>query len=158
MFIKGLVLEMQNAIEGMSPAKPGMPVAIQVKEGWYAYLSLVGEKVMPIGDTTPLPTSQDAFQASVDHVARHFASVLSGWLTPGEMKEVVERNLSEENEGVCHSHDFCDANMAMLEALQKLNVVPAEFSEFSDEVTELFNNAWSTAKANDFYINESNKG
>ncbi len=41
--------------------------------------------------------------------------MLKTWLSPEEMQEVVCRNEGEHDPTICHSHDFCDANMAMHE-------------------------------------------
>lgn len=46
-------------------------------------------------------------------LAAAFARVLQSYLTPQELAEVNRRNAAETSPDVCHSHDFCDANMAM---------------------------------------------
>lgn len=51
-------------------------------------------------------------------LAREFSATLREWLRPDELAEVVKRNKAETNNYICHSHDFCDANMAMLEAME----------------------------------------
>jgi hypothetical protein len=73
-------------------------------------------------------------------------------------------NASETDKSICHSHDFCDANMAMDEAFTK--VLGRQYVFFNDEEPEtekqneidadLINAAWSMAKANKFYA-ESNE-
>lgn len=50
------------------------------------------------------------------------------------------------NHGVCHSHDFCDANMVMAEAFKK--VVGVEMKTDSDEHTALWNAAWGWWRKN----------
>lgn len=49
-------------------------------------------------------------------LAREFIRIVSQWLTQEEINLVRELNEKERNPNVCHSHDFCDANMAMLSA------------------------------------------
>lgn len=49
--------------------------------------------------------------------AQRFDAVLREWLTPAEYAEVLRRNGTPEYSDCCASHDFCDANMAMLDAL-----------------------------------------
>ena len=88
-------------------------------------------------------------------VADRFSAVLREWLTEDEMREVLERNLTPEYTGACATHDFCDANMAMGEALQSLGVDPFEGGEIGDAVTDLWNAAWDIARARGFRIGEA---
>ena len=50
-------------------------------------------------------------------LANQFIFVIGEWLTPEEIAEVNRLNAGEEIT-VCHTHDFCDANMAMDAAFQ----------------------------------------
>lgn len=84
-------------------------------------------------------------------------------------KEIGDDNLAMANTrntvaapGVCHSHDFCDANMVMDLAWRALfgrevrlpcdveagNCTEAE----SDHDLNRWNAAWDLAKANEFYV------
>ncbi len=87
-----------------------------------------------------------------EQVSKKFSEVLREWLTPAEMDEVIIRNEEPRyKEGeLCATHDFCDANMAMFEAIEK--VTGTEPDTQSDEFTKLFNEAWVMAKANKFSI------
>lgn len=58
-------------------------------------------------------------QADVVDVANDFVLILQDWLTDDEFYDVQKLNAAEEDSDVCHSHDFCDANMAMQEAMKK---------------------------------------
>ena len=49
-------------------------------------------------------------------LAAEFSRILREWLGGVRMSEVNRRNQEETNPKGCHSHDFCDANMAMHEA------------------------------------------
>ncbi len=49
-------------------------------------------------------------------LARELCIVLNDWLTPEQIAEANELNAAETNSSVCHSHDYCDANMAMHKA------------------------------------------
>jgi hypothetical protein len=53
-------------------------------------------------------------------LAEAFVAVLREWLTPEQFDEVCRRNAVQTDRLVCHSHDFCDANMAMYAAFQSL--------------------------------------
>lgn len=92
--------------------------------------------------TLPTPTA----------VAAVFASVLKEWLTPVEFLQMRMLNAREESDLVCHSHDYCDANMAMAAAFEKLGVDPLPDIDNdggpSDEAiaaTNLWNDAWEAA-------------
>jgi hypothetical protein len=52
-----------------------------------------------------------------ERIADAFAAVLRDWLTADQWSEMQSRNVGY-SEGVCASHDFCDANMAMAEAFE----------------------------------------
>ena len=76
-------------------------------------------------------------------VADRFAEILRGWLTANQWKEMQRRNAAETKQDICHSHDFCDANVAMDQALRDLGVVIAD--ALTDEQTQLWNAAWNNA-------------
>lgn len=92
-------------------------------------------------------------------VAKKFSKVLKKWLGKVKMQEVVRLN-KENNDSCCASHDFCDANMAMDEAFTKVMGRSFEFNfeELTEKEaqnsadTDLMNEAWDIAKANDFYL------
>ena len=76
--------------------------------------------------------------------------ILAGWflallerdLEPKEFKEACRRNHGI-NEGLCASHDFCDANMVMDEAWGE--TVDHEMSPSSAVDAELWSGAWEIA-------------
>lgn len=78
-------------------------------------------------------------------VGDKFAKLLRRELTDAEFREMRVRNREEPDSGICHSHDFCDANMPMAEAL--LIVTGCEPSFDHDAITELWNQAFDYAKA-----------
>jgi hypothetical protein len=91
---------------------------------------------------TPLPVAET--------LATEFAIVLREQLEPAQLAEIDRRNVWERAHGssmICHTHDFCDANQAMMDAFQRFNVNcnPANL-----EHTQLINRAWSIAKAQGF--------
>lgn len=92
-------------------------------------------------------------------LALEFSRVLRSWLDEREMATVIERNETAESY-ICHSHDFCDANMAMDEAWRNLKL-PLELIEGEEEETiapnteecmSLWSAAWGKAKENRFSI------
>lgn len=88
---------------------------------------------------------------AVDALAEAFVKQLREQLTAEQFAEVVALNGVELNPDVCHSHDFCDANMVMDAAFHTLGVDPLEYGYteedgMSQEVCNLWNAAWNRAK------------
>ncbi len=91
---------------------------------------------------------------TVETLARKFSEVLRRWLTPKEMLTVAQRNVKQAGEGTCASHDFCDANMAMLEAYESFGKAWGRRAlDMDDDVARnLWNEAWDRAQANAFWV------
>jgi len=89
---------------------------------------------------TKLPTDRAA--------AIRFVQILRQWLTDDELKQVILRNRAETLPDVCHSHDFCDANMALHDALIDLDVevFDEEAGTMHDDALDLMNRAHALAK------------
>lgn len=54
--------------------------------------------------------------------------------------EALRLNIEENSILTCHSHDFCDANMIMLDAFE--NIMGCKF-DFSYKHYEVMNGAWA---------------
>lgn len=121
-----------------------------------------------VGDTgTAYPTQEKAEQHARDNalpgyeapidpkvvmVAAEFGRVLREWLSPKKMRLAIAKN-REYGPGskICASHDYCDANMAMNEAMESLDIaVFDKEGSISDQATDIWNAAWDIAKANEF--------
>ncbi len=83
-------------------------------------------------------------------VAVRFAELLRESLTPRQWGEMRARN-DNAPFGVCHSHDYLDANEVMGEALD--DVTNREFADISpdddpreDRMIALWNRAWNYAR------------
>lgn len=99
--------------------------------------------------TATLPKNTTAQQVQLAH---RFATVLHEWLTPDEMRQVVERNAAAgPNSQTCATGDFCDSNMAMDEAMEALKI-PRDGDPDSNGWGAIWNAAWSIAKAADFNV------
>jgi hypothetical protein len=98
--------------------------------------------------TGACPEWHQEFETHAHGLAASFAGVLRSWLSPGKMKAVLRLNRGETDPGICHSHDYCDANMAMLEALEGALGRPMELSQ--EVEMALFNRAWGIAKDHGF--------
>jgi hypothetical protein len=89
-------------------------------------------------------------------LAKQFCHVLANWLTPEQLADVVRQNAAEADPNICHTHDHCDANMAMRTAAclwsDPLESVPPEADEgpMSADWLACWNDAWRLAKAADF--------
>ena len=65
--------------------------------------------------------------------------------------EIVERNRREPDPNICHTHDFCDANMVMFEAFEAVLGRPPGFitdgtgSALEEADIELADKAWNLA-------------
>lgn len=95
--------------------------------------SLIEEQVF---DPAIAPTPQA--------LADRFVVILRTWLTPEEIAEVRKRNATETSPHVCHSHDFCDANMAMDEAWGSF--MQAHIDGDDESQAKLWNDAWDIAR------------
>lgn len=81
----------------------------------------------------------------IDSMARAFVLGLQQAIGLDDMAQVIQLNKMETDPNICHSHDLCDANMVMAEAqIQVLGFAPDVQSESQ---TQLWNAAWSSAKA-----------
>lgn len=88
-------------------------------------------------------------EALADIIAEAFVAALREWLTPDQWAEMRRANQAEGDSNlVCHSHDHCDANMAMYEAFRSLGMEKLVALELGDDTrgTLLWNAAWSIAK------------
>jgi hypothetical protein len=96
--------------------------------------------------STPFPKMN-----RVEKLAHRFALQLIMAIGMSKVKQVVKLNDNESDPHVCHSHDFCDANMCMLEAM-KLEGICTEDSFHHPKHGKLFFDAWTLAKQSKFYI------
>lgn len=69
-----------------------------------------------------------------------FSAVIRSCLTEAELEEVNRRNRFQLDHNICHSHDFCDANQAFIDAMEAKGVDPFSFS------TGRHNRIWELAK------------
>ena len=82
-----------------------------------------------------------------DTLATEFAIIIREWLTPEQCQQIDAMNAAEQDKSICHSHDFCDSNQAMIDALGRFNV---ELDLQDEKQVNLINSAWDIAKASGF--------
>jgi hypothetical protein len=88
----------------------------------------------------------------INNVAGEFSHILKDWIGTVFIAEVNRRNRRSDYEGCCASHDFCDANMAMLKAFE--DITGQEYDSDDGYQTSLMNEAWDLAKVSDYYYCE----
>ena len=81
-----------------------------------------------------------------EDLASEFCRVLNDWLGADTLQEINRRNALPEYESCCASHDFCDPNQAMLEAMETFGV------GFEPDQCGLINAAWDHARIQHFQI------
>lgn len=87
--------------------------------------------------TATLPTANELADA--------FSAIIREWLTLPELASVIHDNATiHAGTGVCATHDYCDPNQAMIDALEAFGV------EWDNDLCELVNAAWDIANANKF--------
>lgn len=94
---------------------------------------------------------------TTEKLARAFGAVLADWLSEEQRALVIARNLKEgARSPICHTHDFCDPNQAMLDTFEQVlgreMVLPCDENEKqSDADMVLSQAAWNMAKAAGFW-------
>ena len=82
-------------------------------------------------------------------LAREFCHALHRHIGTVGVAKVVELNRREANVHICHSHDFCDANMTMLESWE--NTFPGlEMDLQDDDHLKAIHEAWTAAAKAEF--------
>lgn len=64
------------------------------------------------------------------------------------LKEIDKRNKGEQNQLLCHSHDFCDPNQVMIDAWESLS--STAFSLRNTKHLVVVNRAWDLTKSEGF--------
>lgn len=84
-------------------------------------------------------------------LAAAFSRKLREWLSAEDIRDANHKNEWERNPSVCHSHDYCDANLAMQAAFMEFGIEAAS-AEFlnNTEATGLWSDAWDIAKQHQF--------
>lgn len=87
----------------------------------------------------------EAPPADVDRLAREFCALLREWIGPEKLALAAKRNEKHVKDGrpqVCASHDFCDANQAILDAFERAEDREAGVIADAPEMDR----AWNAAK------------
>ncbi len=87
----------------------------------------------------------------VELLSKEFSKLLVEDLGLILVRKINRLNKSEVVPGVCHTHDFCDANMTMEAAAKKIGLT---LESSSRRHSEIWNDAWSLAAKNGFYVSQ----
>lgn len=80
-----------------------------------------------------------------------FSQKLLADIGPDNLAAVNALNDTEEYSGnICASHDYCDANMPMFEAVKNVTGLDPEVSD--ETYAALWSDAWDIAKRNRFFV------
>lgn len=96
--------------------------------------------------------TEDTLNTLVQDVSVAFSDKMKEVLTDENMREIIKRNDEESIPEICHSHDFCDPNMLMTDAIRE-TVKDWGWMPGSD-LMNLHNRAWKLAKLKKFYTEE----
>lgn len=79
-------------------------------------------------------------------LAKEFSRIINNWLTPEQLAEANRLNTTPEytTNSLCATHNYCDSNQAMLDALKAFGV------EWESDNNDLCNAAWALAKESEF--------
>ena len=96
---------------------------------------------------------------TAENIAEAFRKVIAGWLGADTRKTIDNVNRLSINDGTCATQEFCDANIAMLEAFEVFDLDPLPEDDAEREaMTDLWNRAWNIAKEQGFSkINQETK-
>lgn len=78
-------------------------------------------------------------------IAAWFVVTLHKWLDSAEWNGMLARNAKETDPHICHSHDYCDANMAMAEAFKAITGREPDGDDADDADNILWSKAWDIA-------------
>lgn len=101
---------------------------------------------MDIGQVLPLLAKHLKNDGVVlrDGIACYFAQALEQDLTAEQFAEIKRLNATPEySDGICASHNYCDANVFMLEAFEAFGLSAPEDSD--EPAVAIWNGAWEFA-------------
>jgi hypothetical protein len=99
-------------------------------------------------------------KSKITELAKAFSEILQKEIGDDNIQQAAKLNLKEKSSGICHSHDYCDANMVMAEAMDKVLGVNME-KDYPDMIQNetivgIWNAAWSEAHKHGFYVGKNN--
>ncbi len=92
---------------------------------------------------------------TAETLALEFSTALRAVLSADEMQMVIDRNAAETDSRICHSHDFCDANVVLYEVFLAHEMDPADEGGM-ERWGSIWDSSWNVAKASGFAVPEVN--
>lgn len=92
---------------------------------------------------------------AIDAIGAKFVETLREWLSPKAFEIMQIRNTYEDDKGICHSHDFCDANMAMAEAFEMIVEREPDVADEQDVI--IWNAAWEHARSKGLLLDDAGR-
>jgi hypothetical protein len=89
---------------------------------------------------------------NAQQLANEFLDIVRMWLPVEELEAIDKANAVDDS--CCASHEYCDPNQAMIEALDKFGV---EYDGQDEEQGKLIDDAWSIAKKIGFSVSPAEK-
>jgi hypothetical protein len=80
-----------------------------------------------------------------NRLADEFRREMAADFPNATLAEIDKRNAAETDPGVCHSHDFCDANMVMDSAFTKIVGHELDPDGESEADHDIWSRAWAIA-------------
>ena len=80
-------------------------------------------------------------------IADYFEQLIREELSESEYADAVALNRDETDPAICHTHDFCDANLVMSEAFTKATGREVDLQSAAD--CTLWASAWTDWKSRD---------
>jgi hypothetical protein len=109
-------------------------------------LTKLGVAVLAIYDTQKVE-----MQITVQALALEFSHALRSELSAEHFQVIIQRNREQISKNICHSNDFCDANM-VLHAVFFQHGMDAADEGGMDRWGEIWSQVWGMAKAEEFLI------
>lgn len=82
-------------------------------------------------------------------IGAEFRSLLKKHLTDDQWRKMIILNQTRTNPHVCHSHDFCDANQVMIDAVELATGEPFKIQMLGDNSIP-WDMAWGKASLSNF--------
>lgn len=91
------------------------------------------------------PRRGKTIEIDIEKVSHSFSWYLRNWLTVDQLKEVNRKNETEEyiQNRYCASHEYCDPNEAMIQAMEGNGF---KFDTQSEEQNKVIKEAWNLSK------------
>jgi len=121
-----------------------------MSHGIICHDSIVSILVVLITAKIQINLGEEIMNVSIETLAKEFSQSLKSALSSEEMNDLVKKNQSEKIPGICHSHDYCDANMVLHKVFMKHGMDIADEGG-RERWGEMWDSAWNLAKSNDFW-------